>query len=29
VVQWDRGAVLGRDGGTDESMSLQFGTSSH
>jgi hypothetical protein len=23
--QWDMGAVLGRDGGTDESMSPQFG----
>ena len=28
VVQWDMGAVLGRDGGTDESMSPQFGISS-
>jgi hypothetical protein len=25
VVQWDMGAVLGRDGGTDESMFPQFG----
>jgi hypothetical protein len=25
VVQWDMDAVLGRDGGTDESMSPQFG----
>src|SRR5262245_59039420 len=25
VVQWDKGAVLGRDGGTDESMFPQFG----
>ena len=25
MVQWDMGAVLGRDGGTDESMSPQFG----
>jgi hypothetical protein len=27
VVQWDMGAVLGRDGCTDESMSPQFGIS--
>src|SRR5215510_1896271 len=27
VVQWDKGAVLGRDGGTDESMFPQFGIS--
>ena len=29
VVQWDMGAVLGRDGGTDESMSPHFGITWH